>query len=204
MNALGVTRVQVGDAGTADIKIFVLGRGGDTTSLISQINECLDQNIGVAIIDASKSGGEHNNVFLNAMINAGVFDREDAGKILSFSHWNTVGNLVGISMSNAISRYAYLKAADTIEDASNYAFLQSILFSYIKDAAYKPNQSTDWSYETYAWPLMNTLQGSFKYILGKKDGVIVGVESGYTGSSISNVKWPWGRPFECTFDIGLW
>ncbi len=196
MNALGIT-----SSGTPDIKIFVLGRDGDASSLVSQIKTCLDNNTPVAIIDAWKSAGEHNNNFLNALIDGGVYDRDDAGEILSFSHWNTVGNLVGISMSNAVSRYAYLKAADTITSESNYAFLQSIFFGYIKDGAYKPNQSTSWDYTAYAWPLMENLKGSFQNILGKNNGNIA---TGFNESSIDNVDWPWGRPFECTFDIDFW
>ncbi len=205
--------VQTTDSNEADIQVLVLTRAQESVDytgdasynaslLAADLIANLNNNVPTIIIDASNHYGGHANYAINAMINAGVFNRNDATEILGYSQWNTVGNAVGIAMANGIARYAYLMGADEVTATSNEGFMKSYMFSMIKDNCYKPYSSTSWTPQTgdlYAWKLMPMIDNS-NLILGK-DGAVV--STGYTSSWIANITWPWGRDFEVRFDIGF-
>ncbi len=137
--------------------------------------------------------------------------------LLSYSCWNTIGNTIGIGLSNAVGRFSYLYGnSEEVTHESNLAFLKGFTFAIIKDQTYRQNVSVDGTTTGYGYnesgyfdlestelyddaaSIIEKLNWSedTRTILGKNGDILV-----YDAISISNVSWPWERAFECRFDV---
>lgn len=121
--------------------------------------------------------------------------------LLGYSNWNTVGNALGISISQGITRYLYLYGSKTVTDSSNKAFLKSMTFAYIKDISYKyagisPGQIMSSTSPYGGKTLLDLINSS---------DIMVGTEqtASHKSVSVSDFRYPWDRAFEITFDISV-
>ncbi len=129
----GLSEVESADAKTYSVQ------------LVARLKECLDNDLPVALIDASNHYGGHNNALADALCEYGpngdgtelIVNRSDFAEILGFSAWNTVGNAVGLSLANAFARYGYLNEVDSATALSNEGFIKTLTFSFIKDVCYR-------------------------------------------------------------------
>lgn len=97
--------------------------------MIDYINENISQGIPTIVINSAPSAYSGN--FEYRMV------REcEMGMLLSYSSWGTVGNSIGLALSNGISRYLYLHSRDNSSDTADIAFLKGLIFSYEKDISY--------------------------------------------------------------------
>lgn len=173
------------------LQVLVLTRSdnvkNNADALMKQAVKNISEGIPTCIIDASSS---------NRDLPYMVIDRQyDMAKLLGYSNWNTVANATGISLSNAVARYVYIKNAPVTEE-SNKAFLKTLTFSFIKDISYKNKGITN---------LKDTSQYGPVKILERINSseMLVGInETAPHGKvSVSNFRYPWNRSFEATFDI---
>ncbi len=173
------------------LQVLVLTRSNNTArnaeALIQQAIKNIKDGIPTCIIDASST---------NRDLPYKVIDSDyDIAKLLGYSNWNTVANATGISLSNAVARYVYIKNEVATEE-SNEAFLKTLTFSFIKDISYKGKGITN-------------LNDSSKYgpatIIKRINSseILVGINeySSHGKVSVSNFRYPWNRSFEATFDI---
>ena len=114
------------------LQVLVLTRSNNTSKyadeLIKQAVRNINNGIPTCIIDASSTNRDLPNKVLDYSY--------DIAKLLGYSNWNTVANATGISLSNAVARYMYIKNGNVTEE-SNKAFLKTLTFSFIKDISYK-------------------------------------------------------------------
>ncbi|OGO87694.1 MAG: hypothetical protein A2Y15_06835 [Clostridiales bacterium GWF2_36_10] len=109
--------------------------------------------------------------------------------LLGYSSWNTVGNAIGIALSQGVTRYIFLKCNLDVTNDSNISFLKNITFAYVKDINYKiGNVST-----SKLLSLINSSEiiTSVNIYKTKNIGTV----------SVSGYRFPWNRSFEATFDI---
>ena len=173
------------------LQVLVLTRSNNTAKyadeLMKKAVDNVSKGIPTCIIDASST---------NRDLPYKVIDSNyDIAKLLGYSNWNTVANATGISLSNAVARYVYIKNGAVTEE-SNKAFLKTLTFSLIKDISYKCKGITN---------LKDTSQYGPVKILNKINSseILVGIGkySSHGAVSVSNFRYPWNRSFEATFDI---
>ena len=173
------------------LQVLVLTRSNNTAKyadeLMKKAVDNISKGIPTCIIDASST---------NRDLPYKVIDSNyDIAKLLGYSNWNTVANATGISLSNAVARYVYIKNGAVTEE-SNKAFLKTLTFSLIKDISYKCKGITN---------LKDTSQYGPVKILNKINSseILVGIGkySSHGAVSVSNFRYPWNRSFEATFDI---
>ena len=161
----------------------------DANSLIKQAMQNLENGIPTCIIDASGS-----QALAEAMLN----NKFDIALVLGYSNWNTVGNALGISLSNAVARYMYIYNCKTVTEASNEGFLKAYTFSLIKDISYKRKGISNLNDSSAYGPKTIVSRINSSNIL-----VADGVEASHNKVSVSNFRYPWNRSFEATFDITI-
>ena len=125
------------------------------------------------------------------------FNAVQIGKLLGYSNWNTVANATGISLSNAVARYMYIKNGNVTEE-SNKAFLKTLTFSFIKDISYKNKGITNLKDTSQYGPvkILNRINSSERL-------VGIGEYANHGKVTVSNFRYPWNRTFEATFDIAV-
>ena len=127
----------------------------------------------------------------------------DLCRIFGYSSWNTASNAIGIALSLGVSRYAYLLLTDRSSPYATDGFLRSVTFSYIKDISYKCFHTELNGFMTDSYPC------SAEEILSRiNSGRVITSLNGYRAEShaeilISNLRYPWNRTFEMTFDIKI-
>ena len=86
------------------IQVLVLTKSSNISAnadiLIAQMRSNIDAGIPTCIINASGDISALSEKLLSVDC--------DIAMLLGYSHWNTVGNALGISISNAVARYLYL------------------------------------------------------------------------------------------------
>ncbi len=173
------------------LQVLVLTRSNNTSKYAGELMKKAADNIAkgipTCIIDASSTNRDLPNKVLDT--------NYDIAKLLGYSNWNTVANATGISLSNAVARYVYLKNG-VVTSESNDAFLKTLTFSLIKDISYKNKGITN---------LKDTSQYGPVKILNRINfsDILVGINkySSHKTVSVSNFRYPWNRSFEATFDI---
>ena len=109
-----------------------------------------------------------------------------------------MGNAVGIAISNAAARYCYIYRSKNVTRDSDNAFLKTLTFSLIKDISYRAKGIENLS-----------ATGDFgpQTILARLNSgsILAGVNclSGHGRITVSNLRKPWNRNFEATFDISI-
>ena len=150
----------------------------------------IENGIPTCIIDASQTRTE---------VARRMFDYDlDVGMLLGYSNWNTVGNLVGISLSNAVARYVYLYRSSRVTEESNKAFLKTITFSLVKDISYKYKGISNLNDTSTFGPATIVARINASPIMSAKGKAI-----SHGRVSVSNFRYPWNRTFEATFDISV-
>ncbi len=195
---------------SADLEVLVLTRSASSGSdavkhkknvdaLIKKLEENLENNVPTCVIDGSAYAG------YGALAQAMIDKNLDMGEILGFSAWNTVGNAIGISLSNAVARFTYLKNSQVITEDSHKGFMKTIAFSHIKDTAYKKFGSSPFGsgasfeknykiFKEYSQKIANNINKSSIFISKSN------LEDKYD-VKVSNLDWPWDRNFEAIFEI---
>lgn len=133
LKSIGVNLV---DKEKADMEIVVLTSPSTATlnskyinKMIDYINNNISKGTPTIVINSAPSAYSGNLEY--RMI------REcEMSMLLSYSSWGTVGNSIGISLCNGISRYLYLHSRDNSSDKADIAFLKGLIFSYEKDISY--------------------------------------------------------------------
>lgn len=173
------------------LQVLVLTRSNNVSKyaddLMKKAVDNISKGIPTCIIDASSTNRELPYKVLDTNF--------DIAKLLGYSNWNTVANATGISLSNAVARYMYIKNEAATEE-SNEAFLKTLAFSFIKDISYKCKGITN---------LKDTSQYGPVKILNRinSSDILIGINenSSHGKVSVSNFRYPWNRSFEATFDI---
>ncbi len=194
----------------ADLELLVLTRSSATGSnaaqhqknvnaLIEKLESNLQNNIPTCVIDASSYSG------YGTLAKTMLDKKLDIGEILGFSAWNTVGNAVGIALSNATARFTYLKNSDNITEESHKGFMKTIAFSHVKDTAYK-------KFGNLPFEGSGTFQNNYKVFVEYSQNIAdrINNSSIFVSSSelenkydisLSNLYWPWNRNFEANFNV---
>ncbi len=174
------------------LQVLVLTKSSNLSAnadrLISQMKSNLDAGVPTCIINASGDLSALSEKMLSADC--------DIAMLLGYSHWNTVGNAVGISLSNAVARYLYLYNSVSVTDQSHKGFLKTLTFSLIKDISYKYKGYTDLN-ESSLCGAKNIVS----LINASKIMSVGGKAIDHPSVSASNFRYPWDRAFEATFDI---
>ncbi|MBO5767076.1 MAG: DUF4127 family protein [Clostridia bacterium] len=174
------------------LQVLVLTRSNSVATnadkLMKQAVENIEKGIPTCIIDAS----DNNSTLPQKMLDY----KYDIAKLLGYSNWNTVGNAIGIALSNAVARYIYITRSDVVTKESNEAFLKTLTFSLIKDISYKRKGISNLSDKSAYGPAtiisrINSSQILVKDLKSEAHGKV----------SVSNFRYPWNRSFEATFDI---
>ncbi|WP_164914416.1 DUF4127 family protein [Aminipila luticellarii] len=133
LQSIGVKLV---DKDKADMEIVVLTSPSTAilnSKYISQMIDYINQNIakGTPTIVINSAPSAYGGNLEYRMI------REcEMSMLLAYSSWGTVGNSIGLSLCNGISRYLYLHSRDNSSDKADIAFLKGLIFSYEKDISY--------------------------------------------------------------------
>lgn len=184
---LNTLNASIVPASNASLEVLVLTRPNGL-SLTKYSNDLLDrleaniQNlIPTVVIDASSKWGTLQTLMIQRKI--------PLSTLVGYSNWNTVGNAIGIAVSQGITRTVYLKNSAQVTDEANIGFIKSMTFAYIKDISYKINCASKFT-------LLSLINNS---------EIITGMNN-YTTAKIGTVsvgsyQYPWHRNFEATFDI---
>ena len=191
----------------ADLDVLVLTRSSylqsAAASLVKKLEENIAAHIPTVVIDASSSNGE---VLAREMVAAQV----PLTMLLGYSSWNTVGNAIGIAVSQGIVRYDYLRFSKEATEASDIGFIKGMTFAFVKDIAYIADDGRyigTWlsSAQRLEQLMSGTLGGDTLLALMEGKAYIRGLDDYSTGKvrsiAVSNVRFPWNRTFELTFDI---
>ena len=191
----------VGNVNSDNLRVLVLTKPGNESDAVRLCNTLLyylGQGIPVCVIDASCNGGVLQRKMLS-------LDTDNyISRMLGYSSWNTVGNAIGISLSNAAARYAYLISAagePTLE--SNDAFTKTLTFSLVKDISYIISHGRSVSNPSGFFNEYGEL-GARTIIdkINNSDMISGYGRITYHGFvTCSNLRYPWNRTFEATFDI---
>ena len=171
----------------ASLEVLVLTRP-KSLSLTEYSNQLLDRleanltaNIPTILLDACTAPGTLQPLMVSRNL--------PLSTLVGYSNWNTVGNAIGIAVSQGITRFIFLENSIKVTAASNDAFVRSMTFGYIKDISYKAGGNN-----TAA--LLGLINNS---------EIIVAIKNFKTippGTvTISSYRYPWNRYFEATFDI---
>lgn len=185
------------DGGENALQILVLTNSKGTQYqaklLINQLKENLKNGVPTCVINASATSNW-------GILGEGMFSEDiEIARLLGYSNWNTVSNAVGISISNAVSRYLYINNAEEVSEESNAGFLKTITFSFVKDLSYKAKGEPPLNFTD------KTEVDSPASIVEKVNSSEILVGNGETAShgavALSNFRLPWNRTFEALFDI---
>jgi hypothetical protein len=185
------------NGGENDLQILVLTKSSaadfHAKRLIKQLKTNLENGVPTCVINASATN--YWGILGEGMLS------EDIGiaQLLGYSNWNTVSNAVGISISNAVSRYLYINNAEEVTEKSNEGFLKAFTFSLVKDISYRAKGSPALNFDekiSYDSPasVVEKINAS-EILVGK------GESASHKAVKLSNFRLPWNRTFEATFDI---
>ncbi|MBR5278440.1 MAG: DUF4127 family protein, partial [Clostridia bacterium] len=209
MDILVLTRTDNGD-GYNSTELQALDQ--QVAALVSKAVQNQTAGIPTCIVDTSCKKG----VLAQAIIDSSI----DISRLMGYSEWNTVSNALGISISNAVARYAYISRVTVKNSESqsyyNYShvgFLKSMAFSWAKEYAYQRKTSNPYpsesdfnaqfnSFNTYAKLVADKISQGSLYVGKNAQGKFVA--QNLYDIAIFNLRWPWDRAFECTFDIGVY
>lgn len=211
-----------------DLKVLVLTRAYISTTaqnaatLIDEYNKYAKEGIPVAVIDISGEASTLANKF------SGMKNLE---YILGYSSWNTAANAIGISLSNAISRLAFLNSGRSDTQESRAGFARSIVFSFCKDIGYKYGakgtvdryiQSLGGNTSNYYSIVTPDIEKSINSVFEKSmtqsgsypSRIISALHSSkmltsklttiaFLSVELKNFRLPWYRTFEAAFDINV-
>lgn len=185
------------NGGENDLQILVLTKSSgmefQAKRLVKQIKTNLENGVPTCVINAAGTGN------FGALSEGMLSEDYEIAKLLGYSNWNTVSNAVGISISNAVSRYLYINNAEEVTEKSNEGFLKTITFSLVKDLSYRAKGSPALNFEE------KTSFDSPATIVEKINSSDILVAKGESAShkavKLSNFRLPWNRTFEATFDI---
>ena len=109
--------------------------------LIDRVAENLKNNRPTVVIDCASEDGYLATMMMDRIANASTFYKEDIsdrlGELLSYSHWGTTANSLGIAISNGVSRYSYLKNSSVVTDASHKGAIKALVEAWVKDYGYR-------------------------------------------------------------------
>lgn len=221
LDSLGCKAVQSGEG---DISLLVLTRPvsgsaiQNAQALYAKMTENLKNGVPTAVLDCSGRAGE---------LASKLLEEDDLGLLLGYSSWNTVGNTVGIAVSQAVSRYIYISRAEDTE-MSKKGFVKSLAFALCKDIGYKLQKAGEsGSYVSgfgsasnfypqlggaYTEEAVNRALGNIMYsgsthakrLTDKLSGSLMLTKGGAmpVGKvSLSDFYFPWYRTFEISFKI---
>lgn len=176
------------------LQVLVLTQSSNVSAnadkLMSQAVSNVKAGIPTCIIDASNN----NSALAQKMLD---YDY-DIAKLLGYSNWNTVGNAIGIALSNAVARYVYLYNSAEVTEESHKAFLKTLTFSLIKDISYKRKGISDLNDSSAYGPKTIISRINSSEILSEN-----GEPVSHGNVSVLNFRYPWNRTFEATFDINV-
>ncbi len=182
------------------------------SALVAKALDNQSKGIPTCIVDTSW----RKSLLAQAILDSGL----DIGRLMGYSEWNTVSNALGIGISNAVARYAYLSGvvvsnteSQGYYDYSHVGFLKVTAHSWAKDYAYHQKSAKPYPSESdfdtqfnvfyqYAKIVADKINQGSIYVGRTKSGVMLS-ENLYD-VSILNLRWPWDRAFEATFDIGVY
>ena len=171
----------------ASLEVLVLTKPKSLT-LTQYSNQLLDRleanianNIPTVLIDACTTPGTLQSLMVSRAL--------PLSTLIGYSNWNTVGNSIGIAVSQGVTRYIYIENSITVINSSSIAFMKSMTFAYIKDISYKIGANN----ASVLLGLINTSEAitAIKNFKTESFGTL----------SVSNYRYPWNRSFEMTFDI---
>jgi len=217
LDALGVNVLTSYDSSALQILVLTQDSSASTYAeqLVAQLRSNLDAGIPTCVLDCSNAGANNSRILSDQILgwswnSSGAYA---IAETLSISCWNTIGNTIGIGLSNAVGRYAYIYNSEEVTEASNEAFVKTMTFALVKDISYRAhtygNDTSNANYNMYgrfnfdnsAWDDVTRILEKLNTkntILGK-DGEKV------TFATVSidedSVDWTWGRDFECSFEI---
>ncbi len=205
LQVLVLTRCTASGDFSVNSSTEIANQNAAVNQLIAQLEYNLANDIPTCIINATGSNG--GTVYLaEAMLNANI----DIAKLYGYSQWNTVANSVGISLGNAVARYAYLKDAyengTTVSSESNIAFITALTTSLVKDIAYIGAPSVYGSgrgdasvYSSWKNTVVNKINSSVYYSSFGKTSAVPTVAVG----SFDNLD-NWGnRGFEASIPVNV-
>ena len=182
------------------LQILVLTSGSssnDAKKLLTTLQQNMTDKKPTGIIDVSGN-----------MLNLGNMLFEDnkinVMNVLGYSSWNTAGNALGISLSLSICRYLYLNTVKESTVEADEAFLRSMTFAYVKDLSYIASNGRS---------PVNFFNNGKKccvehIVKAINDSTMITSLTTYKTAShktvsVTNLRQPWNRYFEATFDINL-
>ncbi len=176
------------------LQVLVLTKSSSVAAnadkLVAQMKKNLDSGIPTCVIDAS--GNSNNGILAGKILAADC----DIARLFGYSQWNTVGNAVGIATSTAVARYLYIYRCEKVTEASHKAFLQSLTFSLVKDISYRNKGISN---------LSDTSQFGPATVVAKINASDIQIGNNkfqtHKAVKISNLRLPWNRAFEATFNI---
>lgn len=196
LQCLDVTETDSKDTG---LQALILTRGSTTSdrrALMDRLRKNLKQGVPTLLMDVS------GNASVLAQM---IFEQSDleVGLLFGYSSWNTAANAMGISLSQAIARYAYLSFAGNATAESNEGFLKAMTFSYIKDISYKQFHASIDGIQNASYPcsvplILRRLNASRIWTSLSSNTAV-----SHAPVSASNFRYPWNRTFEMTFDIHI-
>jgi len=183
------------------LNVLILTRSDDYVgarkSLLSKANDLIDAGKSVCIIDPNSNfEARDQKTELGKELLLGNISLLE---LMGYSSWNTASNAVGVGLSNAVGRYAYLQSGSPSAE-SNLNFIKAMGFSYLKDISYKSCGFSEQQKES-----MELF--SFNYVLGKLNAseIVVNPKTFRTephkSVHVSNFSKPWNRDFELLFDL---
>ncbi len=151
-------------------------------------------------------------------LNLDLLNNAPVGYLIGYSSWNTMGNASGIALAQGIVRSLYL-ASNEQNNESDFAFLKSMVFGFVKDLGYKRYVSYNrvcnlTESDPSLTNLINCMGNNEISHLGdiinnfKMSNYISDidesgkfVEKGIADVYVKNFTFPWYRRFEVNFDI---
>ena len=185
------------NGGDDALQILVLTKTSGATFqaklLIKQLKENLANGVPTCVINASET--TQWGILGEGMLSEDI----EIARLLGYSNWNTVSNAVGISISNAVSRYLYINNAEEVSEKSNEGFLKTLTFSLVKDLSYRAKGGPELTFNekvSYDSP------ASIAEKINNSEILVKDCETAsHKAVSLSNFRLPWNRTFEATFDI---
>lgn len=201
--------------------------------LIDRVAENLKNNKPTIVIDCAFEDGYLATMMMQRSdTNAHTADiSKQLGELLSYSHWGTTANSLGIAISNGVSRYSYLKNSSSVTNESHQAAIKGLVESWVKDYGYRTGDSsgtftsnnpfnsyktddTELNYATATnnfaneynnfWELTDVIMSklnSSKMVVGIDKDGKAVIDDSGYRASVSNLGWRWDRQHEANYDI---
>lgn len=112
--------------------------------LIDRVEENLNNNRPTVVIDCAFEDGYLATMMMQRLAtnthSADISNR--LGELLSYSHWGTTANSLGIAISNGVSRYSYLKNSSVVTDKSHQGAIKALVEAWVKDYGYRTGDAS--------------------------------------------------------------